>query len=574
MECIAAAADATAQPSLEPLRQLALLARDLGLSAVADEAAAFADRVVEGRFFVACVGQCKRGKSSLLNALVGMRVLPTGVTPVTSVVTVVRHGAALGARVRRADAGWEPVRIARLADYVTEERNPGNREQVAGVEVMVPDPLLETGLCLVDTPGVGSVFTASTAATRSFLPHVDAAIVVLGADPPISAAELELIAAVAVRVNDLLVVLSKSDRVPDGDRAEARAFTERMLRDRLGRAVGPILEVSAAERLAAMGPPRGWDTLVGALTALAERSGAGLVRTAEARGLRVLGARVLRDLGERRAALVRPLDESAARIAALRRSVADAERALDDLHHQLVGEHERFARALTERLGRFLDGAVPYGRAVLGRTLASCTREPGGSLHEEAVRQAQRIARRAFERWRAEEAPAAEALYRGTSRRFLEAANAFLERVSRGDAAGVPPLLGDEVGFRVAADIRYTELLPLASPPPLARAVAVLLTRRQRARLVRRRAEGYLARIMLTNAHRVTHGLIEQARESRGRLEADLRRQLGEGVRCAERALEAAEASRAGGAEAIAAELRRLASLEHATAALIPGTVA
>jgi GTP-binding protein EngB required for normal cell division len=566
---MAATAEPIPQPGLEPLRRLALIARGVGLAAVADEAELFADRVVEGRFFVACVGQFKRGKSSLLNALVGIRALPTGVAPVTSVVTILRHGPALAARVRRLDTGWEPVGVDRLADYVTEERNPGNREQVAGVEVLVPDPLLEKGLCLVDTPGLGSVFTASTDTTRAFLPHLDAALVVLGADPPISAEELDLVAAVADRVSDLIVVMSKADRLPDAERAEARAFTERVLRQRLGRPVGPILEVSAAERLAASGPARDWDVLRRVLVTVAQRSGAELVRAAEARGLRVLGARVLHDLAERRDALIRPFDESSARIAALRRSVAEAERALDDLHYQLAGEHERFACALTERLQRFLDSAIPRARATLADALASSACEPGAAPHEEAVRQAQRIARGAFERWRAEEAPAAEALYRDTSRRFLEAGNAFLERVMPRDPTGAPQLLGDERGFRVAADIRYTELLPLATPPPLARAAAVFLTRRQRARLVRRRAEEYLARIMLTNAHRVTHGLIEQARESRGRLEDDLRRQLSEAVRCAERALEEAEAHRARGAGAITAELRRLESLEHAVATLL-----
>ena len=44
-----------------------------------------AERVSEGRFYVACIGQFKRGKSSVLNALVGDRVLPTGVVPVTTV---------------------------------------------------------------------------------------------------------------------------------------------------------------------------------------------------------------------------------------------------------------------------------------------------------------------------------------------------------------------------------------------------------------------------------------------------------------------------------------------------------
>lgn len=560
-------------PRAKPLGELARIARALGLAAVAEDAERFAARVAEGRFFVVCVGQFKRGKSSLLNALVNDRVLPTGVVPVTSVVTVMRHGSARAARVRRADGDWEPVPVERLADYVGEERNPGNRQGVAAVEVFLPDPLLETGMCLVDTPGLGSVFTANTEATRAFLPHVDAALVVLGADPPISADELDLVSAVADRVTDLVVVLNKADRVRDAERAEARAFTEQVLRERLGRAVGPILEVSAAERLAATGPPRDWDALRRVLDTLAERSGTGLVRRAEGRGLQVLGGRVLHELGERRDALVRPLDESAARIDALRASVAEAERALDDLHYQLTGEHERFARALTERLRRFLDDAIPQARAALASELAACAGKRGAALHEEAVQRAQRIVRGVFDRWRVQEAPVAEGRYRETSRRFLDAANAFLARLRPAagvDAGGAPQVLGDEAGFRVAADIRYTDLMALTTPPPLARAAGVLLTRRQRARQIGRRADAYLARVLLTNAHRVTNGLIEQAVESRRRLELDLQRQLREVVACAERALEEARAHRARGAGAVDAQLARIDALRHEIAGLVP----
>ena len=566
----------TAQPSehptSEPLGQLARIARTLGLVAVAEDAKLFAARVAEGRFFVVCVGQFKRGKSSLLNALVNDRVLPTGVVPVTSVVTVMRHGSARAARVRRRDGAWEPVPIDRLADYVSEERNPGNREEVAAVEVLLPDPLLETGMCLVDTPGLGSVFTASTEATRAFLPHIDAALVVVGADPPISADELDLLHAAAERVVNLIVVLNKADRLPDEERAEARAFTERILREHLGPSVGRILEVSAAERLAGTGPPRDWDRLRRVLATLAERSGTGLVQRAERRGLEVLGGRVLHELAERRDALLRPLDESAARVEALRASVAETERALDDLHYQLAGEHERFARTLTGRLQRFLDDAIPQARVTLASELAACPGNQGTALHEAAMHVAQRIARAAFDRWRVQEAPVAEARYRETSRRFLDAANAFLARLRPAagvDTGGAPQVLGDETGFRVAADIRYTDLMALTTPPPLARAAGLLLARRQRARQIGRRADAYLARVLLTNAHRVTNGLIEQALASRRRLEVDLQRQLREVVACAERALEDARVHRVRGEAPVVARLREIDALRHEIAGLM-----
>ena len=74
---------------------LGRLAQELGAEPVAEEARELAARVSEGRFYVACVGQFKRGKSTLLNALVGHEVLPIGFVPVTAVPTVVRFGNAI-----------------------------------------------------------------------------------------------------------------------------------------------------------------------------------------------------------------------------------------------------------------------------------------------------------------------------------------------------------------------------------------------------------------------------------------------------------------------------------------------
>ena len=65
------------------LLRLGRLAQELGAEPVAEEARELAARVSEGRFYVACVGQFKRGKSTLLNALVGHEVVPTGFIPVT-----------------------------------------------------------------------------------------------------------------------------------------------------------------------------------------------------------------------------------------------------------------------------------------------------------------------------------------------------------------------------------------------------------------------------------------------------------------------------------------------------------
>ena len=159
------------------LLRLADLAQELRAKPVVVEARELAARVSEGRFYVVCVGQFKRGKSTLLNALVSHEVVPTGFVPVTAVPTVIRYGDEPHARVRVRDGSWRDVAMTELKEYVTEEFNPENKKAVEGAEVFVPSPLLSSGMCLVDTPGLGSVFTGNTATTQAFIPHIDAALV-------------------------------------------------------------------------------------------------------------------------------------------------------------------------------------------------------------------------------------------------------------------------------------------------------------------------------------------------------------------------------------------------------------
>ena len=224
---------ASAVDGAERLLRLAGIGEELGTSRVADEARELASRISEGRFYVACVGQFKRGKSTLINALIGAPVLPVGFIPVTAVPTVIRFGEALKARIRGRDRSWQDIPVSEVKQFVSEEHNPENTKGVTGVEVFVPSPLLSTGICLVDTPGLGSVFSGNTAATQDFIPHVDAALVVVGADPPLAGEELALVEAVAQNVRDVIVVLNKADRTTEAEKAAAAQFTRALLEKRL-----------------------------------------------------------------------------------------------------------------------------------------------------------------------------------------------------------------------------------------------------------------------------------------------------------------------------------------------------
>ena len=159
------------------------------------------------------------GKSTLIGALIGESILPTGFVPVTAVPTVIRYGSAKRARIRSKDGRWLEIGLPELELYVSEEHNPENIKEVAGAEVFVPSPLLATGMCLVDTPGLGSVFSGNTATTQAFIPHIDAALVVTGSDPPLAGEELALVESVAKHVSHLIIVLNKADKASEAERS-------------------------------------------------------------------------------------------------------------------------------------------------------------------------------------------------------------------------------------------------------------------------------------------------------------------------------------------------------------------
>jgi GTP-binding protein EngB required for normal cell division len=565
---------ATARGISAGLAALAEVAAQTGVQDVLSEIRTLAARIAERRYYVACVGQFKRGKSSLLNALLGEPLLPTGVVPATSIITIVRHGTDRRATVHTRDGRSAPVPLAHLAAYVSESGNPGNGKNVAMVEVSIPHTLLATGMCLVDTPGLGSTFPESTALTEAFVPHIDAALVVLGADPPLSLDELALIGAVAAQTDELILVLNKADRVPEAERQEARRFSEERIAERLGRPLAPMLEASAIERLADTGPSRDWDALVNRLGTLSERSGRALLRSAEERGVEILGRRLLRELVQREAALLRPVEETAARVEALRLCASEAERSLGDLRHLLDAEQEALHQAFARRQEEFLACSLPEAQERLREALRALRVTRRASLWRAGNTLAQGIFRRLVDEWRGREQPVAERMYLRTAQRFVELANGFLGRLSaagEGPSLELPPLLSSERGFRTRSRLYFTELLSTTTRSPLRWLLDGFRTSGSFRAAVDQHAHEYLERLMRSNASRVTGDLDEQVLESRRGLERAVRERLRHGHRTAQRALQRAKRHRALGEAAVAEEVARTRAARARIDAVLAG---
>jgi GTP-binding protein EngB required for normal cell division len=545
------------------LKALAAVSAEAGADRIAREAFDLDERLAQGRFFVACVGQFKRGKSTLLNALLGRSILSTGVVPVTAAVTVLRYGAALAAHVRFADGRRLQVDPSRLGEFVSEAENPENHKGVAAVEMTVPSPLLRSGMCLVDTPGLGSVFVANSATTRAFVPQIDAALVVVGTDPPISGEELELVEQVAAQVDSLVVVLNKCDRVADGESLEAAAFASRVIQRRLGIGAGDIYRVSASERLAGQ-LTRDWPRLEETLRALAGRSTA-VVEAAAARGVSRIAHALLRELDEQRDALTRPIEESERRLATLRRAITDAEYARRDLSARMQVEQVALSTRFMTLRDRFLATEGPLARRELDGAVRSAPFLRGPACRAMAIDLAHDVARRRVMGWARDIEPRAEALYTDTIGRFITLANDFVGRLAcepSGDTL-TPQEFVVERGFRHDAHFFFTSLLTLSAPGFWAWVLDWVRPRPWLLRSAVRQASEYLNRLMTTNSARMANDLTDRGAESQRRLEAEIRGRLSRLVDSAERALERARVQHASGTEAVRAQLARVHGLRE-----------
>jgi GTP-binding protein EngB required for normal cell division len=190
-------------------------ARTLKRESIARDYQDLLAKLAEDRFTLAVVGQFKRGKSSLMNAIIGKCILPTGVLPVTAVVTILRYGARDRFMIQRVDGFMlGEVPLADLASYITHDGNPNNVKGVKHAILESPTAFLKNGFEFVDTPGVGSASDDSTASTYEFLRNCDAVLFVTAVEGPMNTLESNLLRAVREGgASTIIVVVNKVDLI-------------------------------------------------------------------------------------------------------------------------------------------------------------------------------------------------------------------------------------------------------------------------------------------------------------------------------------------------------------------------
>ncbi len=190
---------------------------------------------------VAC-GDIKRGKSSLLNAVLGQReLLPVDADVATSVHLLIRHGEQAAVIVTRLGPDGEPVTQlvppTEIVNVASMQGDAADREGVVSVEIRLPHPLLARGVVLVDTPGVGGMTRGHRDLALAALARADVLLFTVSATEPVARTELEFLAEASERTDRIVLVVTKADANDDETnaamvaehRAKLAAFTETMI---------------------------------------------------------------------------------------------------------------------------------------------------------------------------------------------------------------------------------------------------------------------------------------------------------------------------------------------------------
>lgn len=222
--------------------ELGGICQDLEMPEQAESLRQMKERLQNHVFSVGIMGEFRRGKSTVINALLGQKIVPSDIVPCSATLNYVRWGTDKDAQIYFKDGHVQTVDVEDLSDYVTKitEESAKMAESVDYAVVHYPCQFCQNGVQIVDTPGLNDD-DRMDAIAQDVLPTLDAIIMVLVADSPFSKSEAEFVRN-KVMTSDLgriIFVVNKIDAIDEDDR-------ERLLKDIRKRIQNSVLEKTEA----------------------------------------------------------------------------------------------------------------------------------------------------------------------------------------------------------------------------------------------------------------------------------------------------------------------------------------
>lgn len=175
--------------------------------------------LLNGEFSIVVVGEFSAGKSTLLNALMGKRILPSFSNETTATVNFLRHSekAANGEAGRvyynnGDDESLQNATLATIEKYVS-TKGEDVAKKIDHLDLYLDSEFLKDGVTLVDSPGLNGVADGHREITETQILKSHASIFLFNSDHPGSKTDFEFLHDLQSRVKTIIFVLNKIDEI-------------------------------------------------------------------------------------------------------------------------------------------------------------------------------------------------------------------------------------------------------------------------------------------------------------------------------------------------------------------------
>ncbi len=212
---------------------------------------------------VTVMGEFSCGKSTFVNAFIGDEAAPTGITPTTATINVVKYGREPSGRILYQDGRVETLGWSTLLP-VLRDIDADKARRIRTAEILLPLEQLER-VSIVDTPGLNSILPEHEAVARGFIKRADAVVWLFTAQQAGKKSERDALESIRREGARILGVLNKTDQLSEDEVSEVLAHVQQELGE-LVEVVVPFSARLAFERQRTEdGPDGNWSGLSRAL---------------------------------------------------------------------------------------------------------------------------------------------------------------------------------------------------------------------------------------------------------------------------------------------------------------------
>ena len=207
------------------------------------------ERLESPEFNIVVCGEVKRGKSTFINAILGKRLLPTGVGETTSQVFRVTNAETESFALEFVDGKRESITRSELVRYGSQTAADLEGEPLFSgrtlkwIDIRTKAAFLPAGVHLVDTPGLGALYSAHSVITNAYIAQADIVVFVLDSSKPLVQSEKAFLQKVFAITPNILFVQTKIDTKTEPEWSAIQRRNEELLNETFGEAGGPAIQV-------------------------------------------------------------------------------------------------------------------------------------------------------------------------------------------------------------------------------------------------------------------------------------------------------------------------------------------